>query len=471
MKRRKHKPIFTSIVKQYMLSLFLMLVVALIIGLLVMMFMTKKMESGGGPKVVASSVVREDYENIDMKDISTIGGWVEILDNHLNVIHILGEKQDLQMHYTRDDMMNMLDITKSEHDEYHGTIEGFKRGHNTYYCVVKVPVKHVSVTYSYKNIPYEFLDAIFTPLILGLVMVVIAFIINTVIYGWWMSKKIIRPLRGLTQGIETITRGDYNLRLDFHSEREFLRIRDALNHMAETLQRTEREKRALEHSKMQLLADISHDIKTPMTTIQGYIRALKDHMIEESQREACYETIYRKTQRVDELMNDMFDYVKLEHVAYKLHVQTLDFPEFLRELIADYYKQIEDKHLDVKLSIPEYRMNYDFDPTLMKRAIGNVLENMIKYNPIGTRASIKLYKQEGMIYLEIEDEGIGIPEGASEQLFDPFVRGDKVRSSDGGSGLGLAITKQIIQMHGGSIEVQDGRSGKGTLFRIILISR
>ncbi len=127
MRNRKNKRIFASMVKNYMLSVFLMLLVALIIGVGAMMLIGKDMEAGKGPQVVASSVVREDYENIDMKDIRAISGWVEILDEDLNIIYVKGNKKDIQKQYSRDDMFAMMDVTKDNHDLYHATIESFEK--------------------------------------------------------------------------------------------------------------------------------------------------------------------------------------------------------------------------------------------------------------------------------------------------------------------------------------------------------
>ncbi len=334
---------------------------------------------------------------------------------------------------------------------------------------MKIPLTRIDVMYSFKNPSYDFMKVMFKPLIIAMVFIVIAFICNIILYGWWTSKKIIKPLYRLTHGIETMTQGHYDTRLDFKAEKEFVIIRDAFNYMAETLERTEQKKQDMEASKMCLLTDISHDIKTPMTTIQGYIRALKDGMIKEKDKKTCYETIYRKSLRVDGLINDMFDYVKLENVDYTLHKNLHDFTEFLREVIAEYYQEMEDKSFEVLLNIPEDEIKLPFDYELMNRAITNIIENLIKYNPTGTIVRIELYQGDNNIFLEIADNGVGIPKDVKEHLFDPFVRGDKVRKSDGGSGLGLTISQNIIKKHGGSIEVSNGRPYESTMFTIKLV--
>ncbi|WDV44595.1 HAMP domain-containing sensor histidine kinase [Clostridiaceae bacterium M8S5] len=468
MKRSRNKGIFALIVKNYMLSLFIMLISSLIIVLGVVNYTTKEIQDNKVMKVVASKLVRADYENIDISSIKDIGGWVEILDEKLDVIYVKGDKKDIIKHYTRDDIFNILDITKNNHDRYHGTIQQFKKDDRTYYCVVKIPLDSVKVNYSFINAPYKFMKAVYDPIIAGLILIIISIIINTIFYGRWTSKRIIKPLHKLMNGIKVMTSGNYSMRLDFKAEREYLLIRDAFNDMAGTIEKTQKEKKKLEASKMRLLADVSHDIKTPMTTIIGYIKALKDGIVKEKDKESCYETIYKKSQRVDQLINDMFDYVKLENVDYNVYKKENNFTEFLRQIVAEYYQQMEDKDFKVILNIPSEIINVSFDNHLMNSAIANILENVIKYNPKNTKVRIELYKKKDKVYLEIADDGVGIPQDVKEHLFDPFVRGDKVRKSDGGSGLGLAISKNIIVKHGGDISVSNGRKYEATMFRIKL---
>ena len=231
-------------------------------------------------------------------------------------------------------------------------------------------------------------------------------------------------------------------------------LNEDLKRVAEELRIKSIEKERLEESKKRMLADLSHDIKTPMTTILGYSKTLYDEIVvDEEQRRRYLKYIYDKSIRVTDLVDELFMFSKLDNPDSQINRQEKDLSEFLRQVIVEYYEMFSEKDMELQIDIPDNKIIYWFDEKLLYRAISNILENTIKYNPVQTNVFIRFKKSNEMISIEIGDDGTGIHEDLAETLFDPFVRGDKSRINDGGTGLGLAITKKIVEKHGGRVYV------------------
>lgn len=196
-----------------------------------------------------------------------------------------------------------------------------------------------------------------------------------------------------------------------------------------------------------LLSDIAHDIKTPVTTICGYSRALSEGMVGEEKRQAYLDVIYAKALRMDELITLLFEYVKLESEGFVLHRQPGDLAELVREMTALLYADFEEKRISLVMEIDEERMPFEMDRLQLGRAVTNLLTNALRYGKEGGRVLIRLSDYE----LTVADEGETIDPDLAAHIFEPFTRGDSARSTQGGSGLGLGIAKKIVEMHGGRL--------------------
>lgn len=247
----------------------------------------------------------------------------------------------------------------------------------------------------------------------------------------------------------------------------------------ELLEEEKRQKEAYDRQRNLLLSDIAHDIKTPLTTVCGYARALVDDVVEEEEKKKEYlQAVYAKSMRMDELITLLFEYVKLDSDGFTLHREEADLGETLRENVALLYADFEENGMELEVEIPEEPFPCDLDKVQMGRALTNILSNAVKYNEKGTKVRVGLAEvpdsQAGMPFnrqyrICIEDNGDPIDEQFAEHIFEPFARGDEARSTRGGSGLGLSISSKIIQMHGGRLSLQN-QCGEGFVkgFQIIL---
>lgn len=207
------------------------------------------------------------------------------------------------------------------------------------------------------------------------------------------------------------------------------------------------QKLAVDKKRNLLLSDIAHDIKTPITTICGYARALSEGVAEEGKRQAYLDVIYAKAMRMDELISLLFEYVKLESEGFVLHMKREDFAELVREMTALLYTDFEEKRMALVTEITEEEMPLKMDSLQLGRAVTNLLTNALRYGKEGGRVLVRLSDYE----LTVADEGEPIDSDLAAHIFEPFTRGDKARSTQGGSGLGLGIAKKIVEMHGGSL--------------------
>lgn len=199
-----------------------------------------------------------------------------------------------------------------------------------------------------------------------------------------------------------------------------------------------------------LLSDIAHDIKTPLTTLCGYSRALSDGMVKEEKKKEYLEAIYTKSVQMNELLTLLFEYVKMDSSGFVLHKEKADLGELVRECTAAVYTDFEEKNISLVIDISEEEMPCQIDKVQMARAITNLLNNAIRYGKEKGRVLVRLEDYS----ITVADDGIEIEKTFAEHIFEPFSRGDKARSTGGGSGLGLSIAHKIVQMHGGELRLR-----------------
>lgn len=209
----------------------------------------------------------------------------------------------------------------------------------------------------------------------------------------------------------------------------------------------------IEKQRNLLLSDIAHDIKTPITTVAGFSKALSDGTVPKGQEEDYLKSLYNKSMQISELVNLLFEYVKLDSAGYSLNLQSCDYAELVRNCIAGAYADFEDKKMDLTIDIPEEEIILKLDRTQISRAINNLLVNTIRHNAEGTQVMIELKVEGKERVLSISDNGLLIDRDTAKRLFDPFVQGDESRSGGKGSGLGLSITRKIVEMHGGKVRL------------------
>lgn len=221
-----------------------------------------------------------------------------------------------------------------------------------------------------------------------------------------------------------------------------------------------------------MLSDIAHDLRTPMTTVAGYSKALADGMVEDPKKRSEYlHAIQVKSKRMNDLINLLFEYVRLDSEGFQLTLEQSDLAEVVREAAAAVYSDMEDAGMEFLIDIPEERLETKLDRIQMSRVVTNLLNNAIRHNPRGTRISISMEIVDEQEYqIIVADNGKAIDPAIASHLFEPFAVSDESRNSKGGSGLGLSIAKKIVEMHGWKLSLSNNIPGfvKGFVIKVEL---
>ena len=213
-----------------------------------------------------------------------------------------------------------------------------------------------------------------------------------------------------------------------------------------------------------LYAAIAHDLKTPMTSVQGFAKALSDGKIKPDEQQEIFNIIYHKSNSMNDMVNTLFEYAKLGTEEYKPNLTQINLCTLIRDITAENYCDFEEHQIDIDIDIPETEILITGDKNELKRAFSNLIVNIYKHNPDGIKAEISVTKENEKAVIKISDNGNPIPEDMN--IFEPFVTENTARTAGHGSGLGLAITKRIIERHNGILFLDKGQAGAVKTFVI-----
>lgn len=401
----------------------------------------------------ASEIIKPNVANIPSEAIEALHGWVEILDERLMVVEVKGTKRDGPAAYTEREL-NALFYNVEENPFYTSIAPFHTNDGQDRYCLVRLPKKNVKEVITLDGGTPENQSIFWGVLAETGLLFLVLFGINVYVYSRLTASRLTNPLGEIADGIRSIAGGRYYERLRLEANYELAQIQESFNAMAEKLEKMETEKHRLEESKQRMLVHISHDLKTPITTIQGYANALQLGMIEdEAKKQRTINLIHDKTKLVAELIDDVFELSKLESPEYPIIKKASDLAEFVREMAVEYYDLFEERGFVFECEIPAHDVLVLFNGKLLYRAVSNLLANALKYNSSGTQVRLTLEDGDQEVRIEVADNGVGIPDHLRDRVFDAFVRGDAARKSDGGTGLGLTIAMHIVEKHGGHLRL------------------
>lgn len=298
--------------------------------------------------------------------------------------------------------------------------------------------------------------------------IVLLFAIMVFFYVRYINKHVQKPLVALNKAMNDFATDDFREKIDYHGTKEFEQLCDSFNEMAELLNASEEQKSALEQDKNRMLASLSHDLKTPITVIQGFSKAIRDGIVTDADKQKYLELIISKADLMGDLVNEFYEYTKLEHPDFKIEPQKTDIAEFVRLFLADKYNEFDLRGYNLETDIPEEQIFCDVDARQFTHVLVNLTGNFFKYTPKGSTLYFAVEKSENNVVMRIADNGGGISPEARDDIFKPFVVGEKSRNKQG-SGLGLAVCQRIVLAHGGTIELsKEPIDGYSTQFDIML---
>ena len=403
-------------------------------------------------------IIAESYysEGVISNSLKSTSKWFKVLDKNLNVI-LESDNAPAKKNYTEKEIIYMRGYYNNglfiEKYQYINN-DGVKRT-----AIIKSRELYTNSFFKKMNILTK----------IDFVVFGIAYIILVVIFVFVLRSKFYEPLEKLNKAMELLTEGKRKKPVDYSGPREFVDICDRFNIMVSKLEDSENQRKKLMNDKERMMADISHDLKTPITSIQGYAKALSDGIIVDEDKDKYIKIIYEKSKKLTELINIFHEYSKLEHPDFNLIFEKVDLSEYLRAYIALKYEDIVESGFNIEVDIPEEEMEIKIDKVQLQRVFDNILGNSIKHNEKGTNIYVSLKEKNDIYEIIIADDGKGISKDIANNIFEAFTVGDESRNSKQGSGLGLTIAKTIVDLHGGTIELEPESLKKfSTQFKIIL---
>ncbi|WP_052406604.1 sensor histidine kinase [Clostridium culturomicium] len=390
-------------------------------------------------------IIREDFSyNQSDETVSDYNeGWFEIIDKDLNVVfRSIGMDENSNLSYTKEELGYLLGTSP---EKYNITKYSFKNSLNESRTLI-IKEKHVNEE--------EFMERLDSWSIGSIRIFIVVYIVCIILFVMLLRKKVKKPLKKLEDAMYSLAEGKSKSLIEYRGPKEFVQICDAFNIMVNKLENSEIEKDRLSNDKQRILSDISHDLKTPITTIQGYSKALVDGVISKNDLDKYLNIIYAKSTRLNDLINMFYEYSKLEHPDFQLVFNEVDLSECIRSYLAIKYEDLLDAGFDLEVNIPDEVLLCNIDKIQFLRILDNLLGNSVKHNPKGTTIYFELIRENDNYKIIVADNGVGISEEISKNIFDAFTVGDESRTNKEGSGLGLAIVKKIVEMHKGTIQLK-----------------
>lgn len=314
----------------------------------------------------------------------------------------------------------------------------------------------------------KFVHTFFPFLFIGLIIILI---ITNGLLTYFVSKSIIVPIRQLQKAATQIKEGNLQVPVTPHSKDELGQLALGFDEMRIRLKESIEQQFIYEENRKELIANISHDLKTPITTIKGYVEGIRDGVANTPDKLNRYiHTIYSKSIDLDHMIDELFLYSKLDLHRLPFHFEKIRFDQYLQDLVEELRFDVEKMNVNIELTIDKgqnYLINGDREH--LKRVITNIVNNSLKYIDKNEKElSFYLSAMDSKILFKLVDNGPGIPEENLPFIFDRFYRADTARGTEkGGSGLGLSIAKRIIEEHNGNIWAES-QIGKGTTILLLL---
>lgn len=402
----------------------------------------------------------DDYETVDkdikdeLKKYNSFIDFIEVTDLKGNIIYNSNDRNRIG---------KSIDLNKVI--SHSNDVFNYEKDTDFYLRIIKPMVADGSVQgfILFKQNSYtlfEYAKTIAYPLLwfgIGSIMLVIVF------FSWLISRGIIIPLNELSDATEKISNGNLDFEIKYKKSDEFGTLCIGFETMRDKLKESLSKQVQYENSRKELVASISHDLRTPMTSIKGYVEGLRDGIVKDPEKFRKYlDVIYNKTESMNKLIDDLFEFSRLDLDDIKMNKQVIDAKDMLCKIENNLRYDIEKENINFNVCIDFKSFFVEVDRLRIEEVINNLVFNALRYarTSIGLNACIA----GNYLIISVKDDGYGIKDEEKEKIFDRFYKGEKSRSSKyGGAGLGLAIAKKIVEAHSGSIQVESSE-GNGTIF-------
>jgi signal transduction histidine kinase len=280
-----------------------------------------------------------------------------------------------------------------------------------------------------------------------------------IILGFFLTWQLTGPLRKLTAAAQAIAAGDLSQRVDIRSEDELGQLGQAFDDMADSLDRTEK-------LRQNMVADIAHELRTPLSVMRGNLEGILDGVFEPSNENIA--SIHKKTVLLSRLVDDLQELALAEAGQLRIERESTDLRALIERTVRSVSPQAERDNLTIVKDLPDDLPPISVDPQRIGQVMFNLLDNALRHSPEGGTITVKAREQEDTLQVDVTDQGPGLSDEELSLVFERFYRGDKARArATGGAGLGLTIVKQLVEAHGGRVWAES-EAGKGATFSFAL---
>lgn len=386
------------------------------------------------------------------------GAWIQVLNDYGEEIININSPSDVPKKYTPFDMVNNY---KYEERPYINFMleKNLSSGHvNVILALPNNNIERVTLNFSLDSVMYQ-----------SKIIIIITLIIDAIIaliFGYLFSRKLTKPISEIITNIDILSKGNYNL---YTKEKGIYKaVFENINDLSSTLRENENQRKELESMREDWLANITHDIKTPLASIQGYAEIIsdKDYEFTRDEMQEYTEIIYSKSKYIKELVDELNLSTRLKNNALSLNKQNTNLVALLRNVVIDILNDSRYENRNIEFNSNIDVIEKEVDVMLLKRALTNLIFNAVVHNNESVQVKVDIKKID-KINISIKDNGNGINTKDLEHIFDRYYRGTNTGEAHKGSGLGMAISREIINNHGGEIQI-NSKLGCGTEILITL---
>lgn len=284
----------------------------------------------------------------------------------------------------------------------------------------------------------------------------------SVIAVYYTTSRMTKPFMEINEIVQRYSKGDFTARIPISSTEEATQLAVSFNVMADQL-------KDLEATRRSFVANVSHELRSPLTSMKGFLEAMQDGIIGEDDYEKYIGIVLSETRRMALMVNDLLDLARIESGKTALRLEVFDINELIRRTLLTFEARIYEKSIEVEVKFAQDVSNVEADNAQISQVLRNLIDNAIKYSPDHSHLRIATYAMRREVYVSIQDTGQGIPEEDIPHVFDRFYKVEKAHTptNKSGTGLGLSIVKRIIDQHGQTITLKSAK-GRGSTFTFTL---